>query len=344
MKIRRISENRNLVISTLRGTWLFDRAKRTGGHIKVALVGLGGYGRELLKALCWYTQIPGYTIEIHVFDASAEAQSRIECLAPELMERNGKVEEGECAYSIFFHCPIEVEDKRFTEEFGKVAEGLTAVFVTLGNDEKNIETAMRVRTQLGRMTTDPQALPAIYAVVYSTAKNEVAEGAEGNALADIRGNSYGIAFIGDLRTRYSLASIEHMELETLAQCCHMQYAATRISKRDPDAERRVSELIENYERYEYYRRTAIGQAVYLEALVKLGLAATRESEHNRWNAFMRAEGFLHSTRRDDIAKLHPDLVSFGRLSESDRRRDDVLQLYAIVSEYVHTGKLPQRKS
>ena len=54
----------------------------------------------------------------------------------------------------------------------------------------------------------------------------------------------------------------------------------------------------------------------------------RVIEHRRWNAYMRAEGYCYSGSRDkqsrnDLAKLHNDLVPFDLLTEEEKAKDDV---------------------
>jgi hypothetical protein len=49
-------------------------------------------------------------------------------------------------------------------------------------------------------------------------------------------------------------------------------------------------------------------------------------EHRRWNAYMRAEGYVFSgskdkSSRNDLAKMHHDLVDYGSLSEEVKRLD-----------------------
>ena len=52
-------------------------------------------------------------------------------------------------------------------------------------------------------------------------------------------------------------------------------------------------------------------------------------EHRRWNAYMRTEGFIYSgsvdkASRNDLAKMHNDLVPFERLDEDEKRKDSVI--------------------
>ena len=49
-------------------------------------------------------------------------------------------------------------------------------------------------------------------------------------------------------------------------------------------------------------------------------------EHRRWNAYMRAEGYVYSgsndkSSRNDLAKMHHDLVDFSSLTDEEKRKD-----------------------
>lgn len=49
-------------------------------------------------------------------------------------------------------------------------------------------------------------------------------------------------------------------------------------------------------------------------------------EHRRWNTYMRSEGYVYSgspnkSSRNDLAKMHHDLVDFESLTEEDKRKD-----------------------
>ena len=49
-------------------------------------------------------------------------------------------------------------------------------------------------------------------------------------------------------------------------------------------------------------------------------------EHRRWNAYMRAEGYVYSgskekESRNDLGKMHHDLVDFSSLTEEEKRKD-----------------------
>ena len=49
-------------------------------------------------------------------------------------------------------------------------------------------------------------------------------------------------------------------------------------------------------------------------------------EHRRWNAYMRSEGYIYSgspkkSSRNDLGKMHNDLVCYAGLDEEEKRKD-----------------------
>jgi len=54
----------------------------------------------------------------------------------------------------------------------------------------------------------------------------------------------------------------------------------------------------------------------LEQKIEMG-----EVEHIRWNAYMRSEGYRYAPKRNDLAKVHYNLVPVSQLSNDDLRKD-----------------------
>lgn len=322
MKVRRFHQSRSLALTEMLTHPIFSNAIPLQGQkqIRIAILGLGNCGTEFLKTICCLAQMPGYTAEIHVFD-KGDAGRRFEGAAPELAAFNGKKIAGEAEYTIVFHDFVDVKDPEFAELFS-AAEGYTGIYVMLGEDELNIETAMRLKTALKRKT--PEEKTPIYAVVYDPAKSEIMQD---GGLKNMEGKEYGIVFIGSLRECYSLQNIEQRDAEEKAKRLHMQWANTEEEKRDAE---------EKFDRFEYYRRSSMMQEVYRE--LREGLGYWRESdetpagranndllrlyEHRRWNTYMRGEGYVWGETKDHIAKTHPLLVPFGELPESEKKKDD----------------------
>ena len=63
-----------------------------------------------------------------------------------------------------------------------------------------------------------------------------------------------------------------------------------------------------------------------EVLTQQERDAVEPVEHRRWNAYMRSEGYIYSgspdrSSRNDLAKMHHDLVKFDLLTEEEKRKD-----------------------
>ena len=98
---------------------------------------------------------------------------------------------------------------------------------------------------------------------------------------------------------------------------------------------------EEFWTYEYNYRSSMASAIHMKARIKCKIpgADKREEElteeerdiievleHRRWNAYMRSAGYVYSgskdsSSRNDLAKMHHNLVDFSELSEEDKRKD-----------------------
>ncbi|MGN0812249.1 MAG: hypothetical protein ACI4MQ_01910 [Candidatus Coproplasma sp.] len=320
MHVRRVRKARNFAIDTLRRYSIFDTSLTKDGKklISIVIVGLGHYGTELLKAICWCGQMDGYILQIHVFEEDGELEKKIESFAPELIKYNHMKIEGEPFYDIFFHENVNVKSQDFLYELSSV-KNISTVYVCLGDDELNIETAMRMRMQFSRDAIKFNRIqPSIYAIVYSSIKSETFS--QNGGLKSIKGVDYDIKFIGSMKERYTLSFIEQSELEAEGLKYHLVWAK---------GEEEVEKEKANYDKYEYYRRASISKALHVYYRKQLGLMdipdlQDKMLEHNRWNAYTRAEGYIYDPVKDDIAKTHKDLIPYGQLSEREKAKDKII--------------------
>ena len=321
MKVRRINEVRSLVDRILyeRGSDLFTKAKQTDHGVKkisAVIAGLGQYGTEMLKALAWYCQMDGYQIEIDAFDKDEKAEERLTALAPELMseKHNGVSAQGEAEYLIRIHSGIDISTGSFSDEIAKLTDA-TYVFVSLGSDEMNIRTAVSLRMMFERIGIKP----TIEAIVYDSDKKNALMG-----IKNYRGQAYDIDFIGDTGTSYSEAVIMDSELEADALRLHLKWGTE-----------------EEFWQYEYNYNSSVASTIHRRARIACNIPGSAKNEeelteeerdaiekleHRRWNAYMRSEGYIYSGSRDkssrnDLAKMHHDLVDFSSLNEEEKRKD-----------------------
>lgn len=321
IKVRRINEAQSLVNSLLyeHGETLFESAKECedgSKHISAIVVGMGRHGTEMVKSLAWFCQMDGYSIEINAFDKDPLAEDRFKAAAPELMspEYNGVMVDGEAQYKINIHAGVDVETLLFEQKIAQI-KNATYVIVALGNDDVNINTSVNLRMYFERMKIDP----VIHSIIYNSRQKKALDG-----LKNYRGQKYRIEFIGDIDSSYTEAVIIDSELENDALQRHLKWGKE-----------------EEFWNYEYNYRSSIASAIHMKARIKCGIPGSAKEEdeltdeerqiiesleHRRWNAYMRSEGYIYSgsnekSSRNDLGKMHNDLVCFDRLSDEEKRKD-----------------------
>lgn len=321
MRVRRVDPIRSLVYRNLyeNGARLFECAKQTDDGPKVisaVIVGAGLYGTEMLKALTWFCQMDGYRLSVDVFEKDAAAESKFTALCPELMkpDKNGALQTDDAIYQIVFHQGVDVASFEFAKQIKKLTDA-TYVFVALGSDAQNIKTAMNLRTLFEQIS----AKPDIQTVVYNSEKAGAL-----SAITDYRGNPYNIKFVGDYKTAYAEKTIIDSELDRAALMRHMKWGKEA-----------------DFWSYEYNYRSSVATAIHMKMRIICGIMGADKCEadlnleekktieileHRRWSAYMRSEGWNYSgstdkKTRNDLGKLHHDLVPFSELPKEERKKD-----------------------
>lgn len=321
VKVRRINEVQSLINRVLyeRGEIIFDSARENDEgtkDISAVVIGMGRHGTEMVKALTWFGQMDGYNLEINAFDKDPFAKEKFVALAPELMsdEYNGVFVDGEAHYKIQIHSGFDVETISFAEEISKI-KNATYVLVALGDDEVNIKAAVNLRMYFERIKIHP----VIQAIVYNSQQKRALEDVK-----NFKGQGYDIDFIGDRESIYVVDVIIDSELEEDALQRHLKWGEEA-----------------DFWNYEYNYRSSTASAIHMKARVKCGIPGAEKTteeltpeekniieilEHKRWNAYMRAEGYVFSgstdkSSRNDLAKMHHDLVDFSSLTEEEKRKD-----------------------
>lgn len=321
IKVRRVNRVQSLVNRVLyeKGEILFKSAREGSDGLKrisAVIVGMGDHGTEMLKAISWYGQMDGYDLVINAFDKNPLAEEKFTAMAPELMSDkfNGTYIEGEARYKIKVHSGTDVETASFVNRILEIKD-TSYVMVALGNDEINIKTAISLRMYYERMGIHP----VIQAIVYSSEQRNALEG-----IKNYNGQEYDIEFIGDTEASFAESVIIDSELEQEALQRHLKWGSE-----------------EEFWNYEYNYRSSMASAIHRKARIvckipgadkKTELLTESERvtiealEHRRWNAYMRAEGYIYSgskekTSRNDLAKMHYDLVDYSQLSVEERKKD-----------------------
>ena len=225
------------------------RTDKSKTEIGVVVVGMGNVGIELIKAICWCGQMPGYNVTIHAFDVDSkksrkidtEVTAKLESTATELMKYNGHNGDDEAHYYIKCYDDIDVNSDEFYKQLSEISP-ITSVFVTLGEDEANIQTSIKLRTQFERdYRIFNKVIPSVYAVVNSDTKIKAITN---SGIKSVDGLDYGIQFIGGIKKQYSIDTIEQSDLDEKAKNYHLQWVETDLAENEKERKRLEGDLVE----------------------------------------------------------------------------------------------------
>lgn len=261
-KVSRVDNVYSVVLNTFMHSGLLNICKQAEDKtISILIVGMGEYGKQILKTAIWFCQAEGYKLEINVIDSGVDRQGRKrdilsvlgqEC--PEIISMNPNDIEGDANYDIRFFDNVDCFSSNFDNlfksyEFGRRLKRTKMAFVATGDDDKNIEVAIMLRKLFDRLNkvtnkdlkrikaSDMNDMPIIYSIVYDDKKAEnlnVNKGVEGdNYLVNYKGTPYHIRFIGSLSSQYTYDAIVEMErMEKDAFCYHIDWVKIEKNIRD----------------------------------------------------------------------------------------------------------------
>ena len=318
MKVRRINEIRQTAYLEVLGkeggnpTFPFN-LQSAEKEVSFLILGMGGHGTELLKALLWCGQLPGINLKITVIDKDENAESKFKAQCPEIIEKNGNSQKGEACYDLKIFGGVDVKSSEFADIVNSLGK-VSGVYVSLGDDNLNIETAINARVLFRRLNFSP----FVKAIVYSSEKCERLSG----NLTNYKKQSYDIGVAGNIKSRYGFENVTGEKIEKMALMHHMSYASLYCNG-DANA---LKEAEKDFNEYEYLRNSSAASAIYKTQYEKRNY--TNEEieemsvyEHMRWNAYMRTEGFVYGRERCDIAKVHNDLTDYDKLSKEEKNKD-----------------------
>ena len=250
-KVRRIDDVGILARRTLEEEPLFALCReRERQVLSILIIGMGRYGRELLKAATWLCRADGIRLEINVIDKRSAADGEdvrshlcYEC--PELLDPTYRSEDGQDLSIEFFNgidCFTGELDNLFdaaksptvetltpdgaTETAAERLRRTTVAFVTLGDDDLNIEAAVHLRVLFDRLLNcfyqeiPENELPRIKAVVYDDKK---ARSSGEGGLINYWKQPLHIDVIGSLSEQYRYEKLFGREAELEALRYHVSW-------------------------------------------------------------------------------------------------------------------------
>ena len=359
-KLRRINHLKQLAWNTV-PPMILDHLKNCKHHtISVMIAGTGRHGTEFFKTLMWFCQIKGYHLEVNLFDNGVcntnqgYIQSVLSRQCPEFVEKCQLNIYGDACQDIQFYNGVDFETDDFRMLLQKNSgerERLNKtdmIIVALGDDDKNIETAVYLRTvfdQAKKVVASEKAWPsieldspAIYSIVYDSKKSAMVQENNPEYLINCKSIPYHIHFIGSIAAQYQYDCIYQPDVEKAAFQYHAGWVDEELNNKDLTAEERAhmekQKILEKkkYERFEFFRNSSMARAVHANLMKKAGILSDKEEavlfEHNRWNAYMRSLGYIYSgspskSTRADRAMMHNDLCPLAVLDPSEISKDTI---------------------
>ncbi|MGN0620746.1 MAG: hypothetical protein ACI4I9_02660 [Porcipelethomonas sp.] len=290
--LRVVNEEKIIVYKLLQDVPLYvvDENK----DISVLITGYGKTGREFLFAAIAAGQIPGRKIKFNILAENTEKEiDYLNLYYPEILSN----------YDIQFHETI-FNSTNVTDNISEYAKDANYIFVCGDSDSANIKMAVLIRKYfLSNLSenNDFSNMPVITVNIKSDAKAET-----------IKSSRYGLFPFGYESQLYSYNEIVNPELESLAKRVHFAYCR---SNKDC-----LKENIKSYYTYERNRKSSLALALSLQyklhslgfvisknnndgddmellrqTISEMDLKEISESEHRRWMAYMRTEGYVKAS-------------------------------------------------
>jgi hypothetical protein len=313
--------------------------------VSIGIVGLGGYGSEMLRALAWYCQMDtpaggAYQVRIRGFDKDAAVVERLAGECSELIGRrngiaaahNQGVRRQDAVSDIELSGAVDAATPDLARRLLRI-DPLTFVFISLGNDAANLDVAVTLCRAFARAG---RSAPRMLAV---SRNSKLMRRALAPIAATARPGTLPISFIGDDAELYDQATVIRSDMELNGLVAHMYWGGwDRFAAGGPQLENPEKWRCEE-DRFwseEYYYSSSITVPIHWKARRALGLPGTgneprtseqrdalKRLEHARWCQFMRGQGFIHSSADDrQVAKTHRLLRPFDELDPGDREKDE----------------------
>ena len=327
---------------------LYEVLSETEKTMNVLIIGAGKIGTELLKTVLWCGQLGSeYPLKLTVIDKDAEAiKNTLQLGCPEFF--NGE-------YNITF-LQTDVTDHHFLHYLSEHCADANYVCICTGDDERNIQTALHVRAHYLRKDVTASKKPFIAVEVKNRIKNAIVpeftaktrERLKKTELNSHKAMNYHLMAFGGDNQLYS-TQIPNSPLEKLAMNVHFAYELAfsegKASEKDSrknyyfnETNIRSDRANALHIRYKLFllgydikpaedssdaEKKESGELIKaLQKKIDTELLQLQKIEHERWNAFMRGEGWQSASMEQAEkagnhkiarAKLHACLCSWERL-------------------------------
>ena len=303
--------------------------KAIDNKISVLIVGCGKVGLQFLKTVTWCGQIIGYDLDINVIDIKAnQIKEKLEVECPELMKN----------YNYNF-IEADIESKKAIDELKKL-KYINYVLVALNTDEVNIKEAIFLRRfYICQDKENFERKPIINLWIENEEKNKQVVILKNEKATQYEFNAFGSSY-----QLYYENPIINSRIEKIAQKIHLSWSPNDTMLKEYYKNEynirssRAAALHITYKIYSVLRENYTGNTEYdinsFEEIIKNEnvLRELTQNEHNRWNAYMRSDGFKKADMKDvekyyntvndyknHLAKLHPAIVDNEELKIVEKK-------------------------
>lgn len=330
-----INENERLIFNLLNDKPLFlNIINKT---ISILIAGCGSIGEEFLRDAIWCGMIPGYNLKITVVDSIADKiKEHIDVDNPELLNN----------YNITF-INGDIKSNDVIKKIKEISD-INYVLVSLGNDDKNIDTGVLLRKLFIR---EFNREPIINVFTNNQFKQD-----QITKLQNEKGNSYNLNGFGSIKELYKQYTKDGSELEKLAIKVHLGYDPSdkdlmRYNLREYN--KRSSRSCALHIKYKFFavlgdkytldmkQNQKLFQKMYSSKLEEL----LARCEHDRWIAYMRSVGYIkvdankvssyykkNKNYIDYLGRRHPALVSYDDLDKISKELSKITSLNINLKE------------
>ena len=326
-----------MLIYNLLDKYPLMKYQSSGAH--VLLHGLSDMNIIALKAIAWCGQISNFSLRISV--VGIDIKNRMETLrlnVPGLFTNRYNIR--------FYDCKSE---KEIADTISQECSDATYIIVGEESDNATMELGILLRRLFYRMDAKFASCPPIFCYIKEPAKFSLIKNlttAESNPKRKV---NYDLIPFGSLEEVFTYEKLVNSPIEKLAKNVHLAYEEI-FSDGDID----IKESLKRYNIFEVNKRSNRANALHIRyKLNMLGLDYTEDpnveavrledcyteeilekmsiAEHDRWMAFLEAEGWIPSTREEVLAyrnsgisrgrhncpilKMHPYICAYEKLKD-----------------------------
>lgn len=354
--IRIIDKNRLAVYKLLMEKPLYCTINGEKQILSILIIDFGKVGEEILKAVLWNGQLRGVQLKINILTKDSEnIKNSIQMYYPEILDEE---------YDISFH-ETDIDSIECESILKKYCQDANYIVVCRENDDLNLRTALFLRRYYYKLDRRYSNKPFIALYINSDERN--------TAIKNIKQKNvqYDLYPFGSNMEIYTYHELIESPLESLAKNVHLAYAEIFSNGKAIN----VEEELRRYNKLEVNKKSNRAAALNIQyKLWQMGYEYTdmecqneceelkhylytedleefAKSEHDRWMAFHRTEGWsavsiedaktkgyqsLSDNGKSVLLMMHPDICPYEDIkSRCDKLgREDTTKYDKLLIQYI----------